>query len=129
VSPLKLSPDVQALNPDVTAARLPGASKYGAKPDERDGEKFDSRAEAERYDELCLLQRAGEITRLETHPTYALRVNGIDVCRYVADFRYLRDGHVVVEDVKGVRTDVYKLKARLMQAIHGITILETEVSR
>lgn len=123
---LKLGGDVAALNPDVADARLPGRSKYGAQPAERNGEKFDSQAEARRYDELCLLQKAGDITRLVTHPVYSLRVNSIEICRYEADFEYLRGGQRVVEDVKGVRTDAYKIKARLMLACHGIAIVEVE---
>lgn len=123
---LKLGGDVAALNPDVTDARLPGRSKYGARKAERAGEEFDSQAEARRYDELCLLQKAGDISRLVTHPTYGLKVNGIEICRYEADFEYVRDGQRVVEDVKGVRTDAYRLKARLMLACHGITVVEVE---
>lgn len=127
---LKLSPDVAALNSDqdVTDARLPAPPKYGNRHVVRDGLEFDSIAEADRYGELCLLQRAGEISKLETQPSYTLTVRGMLICRYVADFRYWQNGRLVVEDVKGVKTPEYRLKCKLMQAIHGITILETAVS-
>ena len=87
-----------------------------------------SKLEARRCDELNLLQRAGEISGLIDHPqpSYDLDVNGKRVCRYVADFEYLdRDGNVVTEDTKGFRTEVYKLKAALFEAIYGRQILET----
>lgn len=129
MTPLKLSPDVAALNPGMTDARLPGASKYGNKKAERDGMSFDSIAEAERYDELCLLERAGDIHKLETQVSYTLTVKGVKICDYIADFRYRQGGQVVVEDVKGVRTPVYAIKRKLMLAVHGITIYETGAER
>ena len=46
------------------------------------------------------------------------------VC-YVADFTYYRRGQLVVEDAKGVRTDAYKIKRKLMLYVHGIRIFET----
>lgn len=123
---LKLGAEVAALNPDVTDARLPGPSKFGNRKAYREGEEFDSEAEARRYDELCLLQRAGDITRLVTHPTYRLKVNGIEICGYEADFEYLRGGQRVVEDVKGMRTPAYTIKKKLMLACLGISIVEVE---
>lgn len=126
---LKLGGDVAALNPDVTDARLPGpgASKYRNHKIVRDGLEFDSRAEADRYAELCLMQRAGEISGLETQPQYTLTVRGVKICDYYGDFRYWQNGQLVVEDVKGVRTPEYRLKAKLMLACHGIAIVETKV--
>jgi hypothetical protein len=103
-------------------------SKYRAVRTTVDGVTFASRAEANRWQELRLLERAGHIADLEYQPRYPLRVNGIVVATYVADSRYrdvLRD-RLVVEDVKGVRTPVYRLKKKLMRACHGIDI--TEVS-
>lgn len=71
------------------------------------------------------LQIAGAISGLRLQVRFPLRVNGVTVANYLADFVYVRDGRRVVEDVKGMRTAVYKLKCRLMQAVHGIEILET----
>jgi hypothetical protein len=103
-------------------------NKYGAKRTTVDGIEFASKAEARRYAELRLLERAGEITGLECHPVYRFAVNGVKVGRYTPDFRY-RDafGCLVVEDVKGgtaTRTEAYRLRARLMLACHGITVKE-----
>ena len=99
-------------------------SKYGAIVTEVDNHKFPSRAEARRYMELKLLLRAGAITDLELQPRFDLHVNGIKVATYIGDFAFCENGYRVVEDVKGVRTPVYRLKAKLMKAIHGITIRE-----
>lgn len=100
--------------------------KYHAIPTEVEGIRFASRLEARRYQELRLMERAGEIRDLELQPRYPLRVNGRLICTYVADFKYwdMRDGRRVVEDAKGVRTSTYKIKAKLMAAVHGIEVEE-----
>lgn len=92
------------------------------------GYTFDSQAEMRRYQELCLLRAAGNITDLAVHPAYPLVVNGVVVANYVADFSYIETatGREVVEDVKGVRTNVYRIKRKLMLACHNITIQEVE---
>lgn len=102
-------------------------SKYNAKPTIVDGVRFASRKEAARYRELCLMQRAGEIEDLELQPKFPLVVSGINVGTYIADFRYLdrTTGERIVEDVKGVRTSVYKIKAKLVKALHGVEVFET----
>jgi hypothetical protein len=90
-----------------------------------DGIAFDSKAEAKRYAELRLMLDAGTIYGLRLQPRYPLTVNGVKVGTYVADFAYVdAAGDDVVEDVKGVRTPVFKLKAKLMKAVHGITVEE-----
>lgn len=106
-------------------------SKYGAIKTEVDGLVFASKAEARRYGELRLLERAGKIAGLELQPRYRLVVNGVLIGTYVGDFRYEEDtaepfDPEVVEDVKGVKTPVYRLKKKLMKAIYGIEIRETE---
>jgi hypothetical protein len=97
----------------------------GAKKTTRDGITFDSAKEANRWTELTLEERAGKITNLRRQVPFALVVNRINVANYVADFVYLRNGREVVEDSKGMRTEVYRLKAKLMRAVWGIEILET----
>jgi hypothetical protein len=57
-------------------------------------------------------------------PRYRLEVCGVHVCDYVADFRYEEGGATVVEDAKGFKTAAYKLKKKLMKAIHNIEIRE-----
>lgn len=129
-------------------ARGHRAHKYGAKPTTVDGIKFPSRKEARRYQELRLLERAGEITHLERQPVFPIVIRGTQVrypsgigLEYRADFRYFdcRRGRMVVEDVKGVRksprppgvkkprhegtdTDAAKIKRAIVAHLYGITI-------
>lgn len=100
-------------------------SKYGAQSVVVDGHRFPSKREAARYRLLKLRAAAGDIEGLELQPRYPLVVNGVKVAVYVADFRYREAGAVVVEDVKGVRTPVYRLKKKLVSALYGFTIKET----
>lgn len=101
-------------------------SKYNARAVTIDGHRFASQAEAIRYGELSLLERAGKIAELVLQPKYPLKVNEIHVGEYVADFSYI-DAETeaeVVEDVKGFKTPVYRLKRKLVQALYGIEIKE-----
>lgn len=119
--------DSLQLQTGVRAGSVPcSQNKYNAKPTVIDGIRFASKAEAKRYGELQLLEKAGEISGLDLQPRYDLTVNGKFICQYVGDFRYWRciDGWMVVEDVKGVRTPNYLLKKKLMRAVHGIEITE-----
>lgn len=106
-------------------------SKFNAVITEVDGKKFHSKKEAERYQELLLLERAGEISHLQTQVRYDLIVNGEKVGTYIADFVYQDERTVsrVVEDVKGYKKGMaysyYRLKKKLMKACYGIDILET----
>ena len=103
-------------------------TKYRAQKTIVDNIVFDSKAEARRYAELKLLEGGGLIRDLSLQQQYDLDVNGTRVGRYVADFVYLDNetGERVVEDVKGVRTPVYRLKKKMMKAIYGIEITEVE---
>ena len=109
-----------------TTLRGAKKSKYRAVKTEIDGIVFDSKHEAARYQELRLLERAGEINNLRLQVPYIL----IDKSKYgrsikyVADFVYERNGLVVVEDAKGVRTPVYRLKKRMLAEKYGIKIEE-----
>ncbi len=104
----------------------PRRSKMGNTITEVDGIKFDSGLEANRYAELLLMQKAGEIRELTLQKPFEMKVNGIKVCSYIADFYYLdvKKNLWVVEDSKGFRTPMYKLKKKLMLAVHGITVRE-----
>ena len=88
---------------------------------------FASKREANRACELQMLERAGEIVDLKFQVAFEVvpARPGERAVFYVSDFTYRRNGALVVEDAKGMRTPVYKLKRRLMQHVHGITILET----
>jgi len=106
-----------------------------------DGTKFDSKREMARYGELLLLQKAGEICGLKVHPRFNIIIGSVPVLMkstrypngrqivYVADFSYFIGAlddigkRFVIEDVKmqsGHRTEVYKLKRALMDAMGRI---------
>ena len=91
-----------------------------------DGITFASKKEGNRYRELLLLQRAGEISELELQPVFDLLINGIKIGKYIADFKYREgsQGKYIVEDCKGIKTPVYRLKAKMVKAIHNIDIQE-----
>lgn len=102
-------------------------NKFGAIRTEIDGLKFDSRGEAKRYQVLRDRQTAGLISDLTTQVSYRLTVNGIKIADYRADFRYTREGVEIVEDYKSraTITPTYRMKKRLMAAIHQIAIYES----
>ena len=105
-------------------------SKYGAVRTTIDGITFASKAEARRYAELLLLARAGEIRGLELQPRFELSVfgygNDTRIGDYVADFQYQRGpkGVLVIEDVKGVKTALYRWKKKHVEAQYNIRITE-----
>lgn len=111
-------------------------SKYHNRKVTVNGEVFDSVKEANRFRELLLLLRAGEITELQRQVTFNLvpPQKGLDgngqtrserSIKYVADFTYKdRNGNTVVEDTKGVRTKEYVIKRKLMLFVRGICITE-----
>lgn len=110
------------------------------------GMKFDSKKELKRYNELVLLERAGEISSLRRQVTFTLlnaayeevpvqlktKIRFKRVClfretTYIADFVYYKDGEEVVEDVKAsprFQDPVYKLKKKLMYMVHNVKIKE-----
>ena len=122
-------------------------SKYKAVKTTIDGITFDSKKEAKRYTELKLLEKAGMITHLEVQPVYQITINGVDICKYRADFRYLtvraedREQYTnskgewivptqtgdpegqIVEDVKGYKTPLYRLKKKLVEASYPGTLI------
>jgi hypothetical protein len=101
-------------------------SKYRNQKTLVDGVTFDSKAEAKRWGELKILERAGEIKFLLRQVTYDLLVNGARICKFRADFVYwdVEKRRTTVEDVKGFRTPAFVLKKKLMAAIHGIEVVE-----
>lgn len=107
-------------------------NKYGAKKTTIGGIRFDSRAEAKRYTELQLLQKAGVIANLQRQVAIPLKGALGPIltptgrkATYKADFVYvdLERNAEVIEDVKGFETPEYKLK-RAILAAQGITIRE-----
>lgn len=122
-------------------------SKYGSRKVTIDEITFDSIREGNRYKELKLLERAGIITGLQRQVKFVLIPAQREFCNeiytkgknkgcfkpgkllekecsYIADFVYVQDGAIIVEDAKGVRTDVYRIKRKLMLKEHGIRINE-----
>lgn len=107
-------------------------SKYNAQKTVIDGITFDSKKEAHRYQELKWMQRAGQITDLKLQVPYEIIPSmkspttgrKVQATKYIADFVYRQRGLTVVEDVKGVRTQGYLLKKKLMLFMHGIEIRE-----
>ena len=95
--------------------------KYHSKKTEVDGIVFDSKAEARRYQELSLMAKAGAVKKLRLQPEYELiptfKKNGRVFRKtvYRADFEYIEDGKIIVEDVKGFKTEVYKLKKKMFE--------------
>ena len=127
------------------------ANKYGNKKIEVDGIAFDSKKEALRYFELKIMEQAGEITELqmqkefelipaqyETFERYGKTGNRLQdgtrciekSCVYKADFVYIKDGELVVEDVKGYRDPKsagyakFVIKRKLMLWKYGIRVVE-----
>ena len=103
--------------------------KYGNHKTEVDGIKFDSKAEANRYEKLKDLEKSGIIKGLELQKPFRLckgRWNNGKTfsISYNEDFVYTLDGDIIVEDVKGFRTEAYQLKKKLMKAVYGIEITE-----
>lgn len=82
---------------------------------------FDSIQESKRYKELKLLLKVGKIQDLELQPHFLLqesfRKNGKTYRKieYIADFKYIENGKTIVEDVKGLQTDVFKIKHKLFE--------------
>lgn len=95
--------------------------KYGNKKTKIDIYVFDSILEAKRYEQLALLQRAGEISNLKLQVPFLLqdsfRKNGKTYRKieYIADFVYEENGQVIVEDTKGIKTEVFKIKEKLFE--------------
>lgn len=111
---------------ELTAKEKLNNNKYGARKVYVDGIKFDSKHESDRYRELVILQRAGEISDLKLQVPFELipKQDGERACCYKADFTYIENGQLVVEDAKGYKTEVYKLKKKLMLKEYGIKIRE-----
>lgn len=106
-------------------------SKHHNIPCQIGAEKYRSGREARRHQELLLLERAGHIRNLRREVPYvlapAVKIHGKTkpAIRYFADFVYTENDRQVVEDAKGMRTQVYRLKLHLMATVHGIEIRET----
>lgn len=104
----------------------PKKSKYRNKKTKVGDRTFDSRAEAARYEELLILEESGIIRELQLQVAYPVYINDVKIFTYKADFVYemVDTGEVVVEDVKGYRTPMYRLKKKAVEAYWGFKITE-----
>lgn len=106
-------------------------SKFGNKKVETYDGTFDSKKEYKRWCELKLMEKGGAIQNLQRQVVYPLipkqeyEGETIRKCDYIADFVYTENGKTIVEDAKGVKTDAYKIKKKLMLYLHGVMIRET----
>ena len=95
-------------------------NKYKNKKVIVDGIKFDSKKEMSYYIKLSMLQNLGKISELKTQvkfelqPSFEFNGKKIRPIYYIADFTYIQDGKLHIVDTKGIRTDVYKLKKKMM---------------
>ncbi|WP_044977961.1 DUF1064 domain-containing protein [Taylorella asinigenitalis] len=105
-----------------------GYRKYRNQKCECDGFTFDSKREMYRYQELKLLEKAGEIDDVRLQVSFELIPANDDyrAIKYVADFTYCENGKRIVEDVKGFKTKEYQLKKKLMRHVYGIKIREIQ---
>lgn len=110
---------------------MKNTSKYHNRKIQYDGMTFDSVKEKCRYVQLRMLEQSGAISGLQRQVKYVLipsqRHEGKLAereCSYYADFVYTQNGITIVEDTKGVRTPVYRIKRKLMLYVHGISIRE-----
>ena len=111
-----------------TAENAHKKPKYNNKKTIADDMEFDSQHEAIRYGELKLLQKADEITALQTQVWFLLEPKNDkkQASYYIADFTYydLKRKEFVVEDAKGVKTAAYILKKKAMYNKYGIDVKE-----
>lgn len=105
----------------------PTTHKYGAKrTDCASGHSHPSKAEAKRCNDLAMLERCKLISELMQQPKFPCVVAGVKICTYVADFSYRDErGELIIEDVKGQPTPVYRLKKKLVEALYpNVKIME-----
>ncbi len=122
--------NTKGIMPTVKASEL--EKKYGNIRCEYDNLKFQSRKECDRYKELRVLESAGKISGLKTQVKYLLITEKSlkYTLSYIADFVYLENGSLVVEDVKAfnkisgeyILSQKFKQKMRLMKNLYGLDI-------
>lgn len=109
-------------------------TKYKAQRTTINGHTFDSKAEARRYAELWLMNDKGLIQNLELQPSFVLapsvKYEGSSrakpALRYVADFSYIENDKLIVEDVKGMETQAFKIKRHLMKHVYKVDVRVTK---
>lgn len=110
-------------------------SKFKNKKVKINDKVFDSMAEGDRYVELNLMQRAGEISGLKLQPEFVIidefkiRKRSVAKTIYRADFMYIKSDDCIVEDVKGKKTMDYMLKRKLFLQRYGEQCIFIESKR
>ena len=101
-------------------------TKYGNKKTLTPDGVFDSKRELIRWNELKLLEKSGTIQDLKRQVKFELipKIGKNRPTSYIADFTYKDGDELVVEDAKGFKTEIYKIKKKLMMMVHRIEILE-----
>lgn len=95
--------------------------KFHAKPTTVNDIYFGSKKEAKRYTHLKLLQTNGDVLFFIRQVPFHLPGN----VRYVCDFMvFWENGDITIEDVKGMKTDLYATKKKILEATYPITITE-----
>ena len=105
-------------------------SKYSNKKITAFSLKFDSRGEYQRYTFLKDAENRGLISNLKCQVPFKIDVNGMHICKYIADFTYLKKDslELIIEDFKGVETAIFRLKKKLMKAALNIDIKITKIA-
>ena len=103
-------------------------TKYHARKTVVNGITFDSKLEADRYEQLLWLLKAGEISNLQLQPEFQIFKGWVDPETgekhksrfYVGDFCYIdmRDHKQIVEDTKGMETADFRLKWEYVQSYY-----------
>ena len=113
-------------------------SRYRAKAVWSDGTFFHSKGELRRWEELKMLEKAGEIQELRRQVRHALFVvsqegQHVFVGTFTPDFEYVeRSGEVVIEDFKSpasAKDEAYRLRKRMFEAEYGLQVRETMRTR
>lgn len=108
---------------------VPKANKYKAKRTEYNGREYASGREAKRASELWPLFWAGAIVGLREQVNFPVEINGQHIMNYRADFLYLLPDDpgagTQIEDSKGYKTPMYRMKKKMVEAYYGCTIIET----
>ncbi len=99
--------------------------KFNARRTTVDNIVFASAKEAKRYSDLKLLERGGQIHSLQLQPEFPIWINGKKCFVYKADFSFMENDGRTIEDCKGFRTAIFRLKKKCVEAYYGITITET----
>lgn len=108
--------------PEGEKGYFPRGHKYGARATWVDNIRFPSKMEADRYVQLKMLLAAKKIFNLSLHPEFRITVNGVLICKYIADSMYQEapgKSPIIIEDVKGSMPRDFKMKWKLVNALYG----------